>query len=81
VPVAAPALDLNALKEQLKETKAIGVFSKIALKNQVDDLMKIRQGGVGLVAAAHLCPLGVTAGFLFGPPGAGGGDARCGAPE
>ena len=31
---------MNALKEQLKETKAIGVFTKISLKNQVDDLMK-----------------------------------------
>jgi len=38
--VASLALDLNALKTQLKETKAIGIFSKIALKNQVDDLMK-----------------------------------------
>lgn len=32
-------LDLAALKEQLKATKAIGVFTKISLKNQVDDLM------------------------------------------
>jgi len=46
-PVAAPAapaapakLDLNAMKEQLKATKAIGVFTKISLKNQVDDLMQ-----------------------------------------
>jgi hypothetical protein len=38
-PVASPTLDLNALKEQLKETKAIGFFTKISLKNQVDDLM------------------------------------------
>jgi hypothetical protein len=41
-PAAAPAvapLDLIALKDQLKATKAIGVFTKIALKNQVDDLM------------------------------------------
>ena len=38
-PAAAPALDLNALKEQLKETKAIGFFTKITLKNQVDDLL------------------------------------------
>jgi len=38
---AAPAkLDLHALKEQLKATKAIGVFTKISLKNQVDDLMQ-----------------------------------------
>ena len=33
-------LDLNALKEQLKATKAIGVFTKISLKNKVDDLME-----------------------------------------
>ena len=41
-PVAAPPapLDLAALKQQLKDTKAIGVFTKISLKNQVDDLMK-----------------------------------------
>jgi hypothetical protein len=32
-------LDLNGLKTQLKETKAIGLFTKIALKNQVDDLL------------------------------------------
>ena len=39
-PVAAPTLDLTALKEQLKETKAIGVFTKLTLKNQVDDLLQ-----------------------------------------
>ena len=27
------------MKKQLKETKAIGLFGKLALKNQVDDLM------------------------------------------
>ena len=32
-------LDLAALKEQLKATKAIGVFTKLSLKNQVDDLL------------------------------------------
>jgi hypothetical protein len=43
--VAAPlTLDLDALKERLKATKAIGVFTKIALKNQVDDLMKQFRG-------------------------------------
>jgi hypothetical protein len=36
---AAVTLDLNGLKQQLKETKAIGLFTKIALKNQVDDLL------------------------------------------
>ena len=36
----APTLDVAALKERLKETKAIGVFTKLALKNQVDDLLE-----------------------------------------
>ncbi|MHB8728205.1 MAG: hypothetical protein ACYC9K_04115 [Sulfuricaulis sp.] len=36
---AAPPLDLKALETRLKDTKAIGVFTKIALKNQVDDLL------------------------------------------
>src|SRR6185295_15408260 len=40
-PDAPIPLDLIALEKQLKSTKAIGVFSKIALKNQVDDLMKL----------------------------------------
>ena len=35
----APALDLSTLEAQLRETKAIGVFTKITLKNQVDDLL------------------------------------------
>jgi hypothetical protein len=46
-PVAAPTappapltLDLDALEAQLRATKAIGFFTKISLKNQVDDLMK-----------------------------------------
>jgi hypothetical protein len=38
---AAPApLDLDALKKQLKDTKAIGIFTKLSLKNKVDDLME-----------------------------------------
>jgi hypothetical protein len=36
---AAPPLDLAALEKRLRETDAIGVFTKIALKNQVDDLV------------------------------------------
>jgi hypothetical protein len=36
---AAAALDLNSLEAQLRETKAIGIFTKITLKNQVDDLL------------------------------------------
>ena len=38
-PLAAP-LDLHALEAQLRATKAIGLCTKISLKNQVDDLMK-----------------------------------------
>jgi len=34
-----PPLDLAALETRLKETRAIGVMTKIALKNQVDDLL------------------------------------------
>src|SRR5690606_27215504 len=32
-------LDLEALEKRLRETNAIGVFTKLALKNQVDDLL------------------------------------------
>jgi hypothetical protein len=35
---AAP-LDLSSLKQRLRDTNAIGVFTKLALKNQVDDLL------------------------------------------
>ncbi|HVR94150.1 MAG TPA: hypothetical protein VHI75_09930 [Casimicrobiaceae bacterium] len=36
---ASPTLDLTSLEQRLKDTKAIGVLTKIALKNQVDDLL------------------------------------------
>jgi hypothetical protein len=39
VKPAAPPLDLKALETRLKDTKAIGVFTKLTLKNQVDDLL------------------------------------------
>lgn len=35
----APALDLASLEQRLKDTKAIGVLTKITLKNQIDDLL------------------------------------------
>ena len=35
----APALDLTSLEQRLRDTKAIGVFTKLSLKNQVDDLL------------------------------------------
>ena len=40
-PAAAKvaSLDLNALEQRLKDTRAIGVFTKLSLKNQVDDLL------------------------------------------
>jgi hypothetical protein len=34
-----PPLDLASLETRLKETKAIGVMTKLSLKNQVDDLL------------------------------------------
>jgi hypothetical protein len=39
-PEAPPPLDLKGLETRLKETKAIGVFTKLTLKNQVDDLLE-----------------------------------------
>jgi hypothetical protein len=32
-------LDLKSLEKRLRDTKAIGVFTKLSLKNQVDDLL------------------------------------------
>lgn len=39
-PDAPPPLDLKALENRLKDTKAIGVFTKLTVKNQVDDLLQ-----------------------------------------
>jgi hypothetical protein len=36
---AGPTLDLAGLEQRLRETHAIGVFTKLSLKNQVDDLL------------------------------------------
>jgi hypothetical protein len=36
---ASPPLDLATLEKRLRETNAIGAFTKISLKNQVDDLL------------------------------------------
>ena len=55
-PAAAPApaaatLDLPLLEQRLRDTRAIGVFTKLSLKNQVDDLLKqfraYHKGGSG----------------------------------
>ena len=40
---ASPALDLASLEKRLRETKAMGVFTKLSLKNQVDDLLEMVQ--------------------------------------
>jgi hypothetical protein len=37
--VAPPTLDLASLETRLRETSAIGVFTKLSLKNQVTDLL------------------------------------------
>jgi len=34
-----PSLDLPSLEKRLRETEAIGFFTKVTLKNQVDDLV------------------------------------------
>jgi hypothetical protein len=36
---SAAALDLASLEQRLRDTHAIGVFTKLSLKNQVDDLL------------------------------------------
>jgi hypothetical protein len=38
--VSAHALDLEGLETRLRETSAIGVFTKLSLKNQVEDLLE-----------------------------------------
>jgi hypothetical protein len=38
-PGASPTLNLADLEQRLRDTRAIGVFSKLSLKNQVDDLL------------------------------------------
>jgi hypothetical protein len=38
-PPALPALALATLEQRLKDTDAVGVFTKLALKNQIDDLL------------------------------------------
>jgi hypothetical protein len=35
-----PQLDFKAMEQRLRDTSAIGVFTKLSIKNQVDDLLK-----------------------------------------
>jgi len=39
-PPRPASLDLTSLEKRLRETQAIGVFTKLSLKNQVDDLLE-----------------------------------------
>ena len=36
---SAPALDLKSMEQRLRDTRAIGMMTKLSLKNQVDDLL------------------------------------------
>ena len=38
-PASSMALDLTSLEQRLRDTHAIGVFTKLSLKNHVDDLL------------------------------------------
>jgi hypothetical protein len=46
---APPTLGLSDLEQRLRDTHAIGVFTKLSLKNQIDDLL-------GQLRAYHLKP-------------------------
>ena len=39
-----PPIDLAKLRQELKDTKAIGLLSKLTLKNQMDDLLNRFRG-------------------------------------
>lgn len=56
-PQAAAPLDLKSLEKRLKETQAIGVFTKVTLKNQIDELLEQFRAfyqGKGKVSLAEL---------------------------
>jgi hypothetical protein len=46
-PPPSPALDLAELEQRLRDTRAIGVFTKLSLKNQIDDLLDQFRGFYG----------------------------------
>jgi hypothetical protein len=54
---SAPALDLGTLEQRLKETRAIGLFTKLSLKNQVDDLLNQFRAFHGKQGATSLAEL------------------------
>jgi hypothetical protein len=52
---AQPTLDLASLEQRLRDTHAIGIMTKLSLKNQVDDLLadfkKFHQGAASTTLA------------------------------
>ena len=52
-----PPLDLKGLEQRLRDTRAIGLFTKLSLKNQVDDLL-------AQFKAFHQGQSGITVGQL-----------------
>lgn len=56
-PTAAPTLDLADMERRLRDTHGIGVFTKLSLKNQVDDLLaefRLFHQGSGKFTSADL---------------------------
>jgi hypothetical protein len=48
---------LNSLEQRLRDTKAVGIFTKLTLKNQVDDLLnrfRLHHSGRGDVKLEQL---------------------------
>jgi hypothetical protein len=56
-PASIAALDLAALEQRLRNTRAVGVFTKLSLKNQVDDLLEQFRNGYRAQKALPLTPL------------------------
>jgi hypothetical protein len=54
---STPSLDLKGLEQRLRDTRAIGVFTKLSLKNQMDELL-------AQFRAFHQGKPGVTVGQL-----------------
>ena len=82
---APPPLDLKSLEQRPKETNAIGVLTKLSLKNQVDDLLEqVRECSQGrLKTTLAEAAAAVRASVHEGPiapagrrPGARQGDLR-----
>jgi hypothetical protein len=43
-PAVKPQLDFKAMEQRLRDTSAIGVFTKLSIKNQADDLLNAFRG-------------------------------------